>query len=93
MDSILKEADRIVNGPRQDNYGHPSINFKRIASIWSVILGCEVTERQVGWMMVGLKMARDIQVPTVDNLVDTAGYAETIHKLGDNSTRRIVKIK
>jgi hypothetical protein len=79
-----------VRGPRQDNYDHPLDNFTRIAKLWSVILEKEVTPEQVGLCMVAVKISREIHRPHVDNLVDGAGYFETIHLLKKERLRRTV---
>ena len=51
-------------------------NTTRIAKIWSVILGFDVTEEQVALMMVGLKVARLVETPDhQDSILDIAGYA------------------
>ncbi len=74
--SILQEADAIINGPRQDAYGHPGLNFQRIALKWSVTLGIPVTREQVAICMIDLKTSRLINEPTHrDSWLDIAGYA------------------
>ena len=73
-ETILDEARELVNGDRARDYAHPAVNFARIAQVWSVILGVNVTPRQVGLCMVGLKLAREVATPKRDNLVDAAGY-------------------
>lgn len=80
--TILDEAKTIVYGDREQTYGHPNINFERIAALWSVILEKPITLEQVGWCMIATKMARDMQVKKRDNLVDTAGYAAAIERIG-----------
>ena len=82
-ETILQEAQRIVYNDRSESYGHPSINFKRIADLWSVIFEHPVTPEQVAWAMIATKMARDMQVKKRDNLVDTAGYAATLERMGN----------
>ena len=77
-ESILVESERITNGPRRQAYGHPSTNFSRTAAIWSPILGVPVSAEQVGLCMVGVKLAREINGHTRDNLVDMCGYANTL---------------
>ena len=42
-DEILKEAENLINGDRAKDYGDAYINHKRIADIWSVVMGREVT--------------------------------------------------
>lgn len=89
--SILHEAEELINGDRQKDYDHPLDNFTRIAKIWSVILGIEVTPEQVGLCMVGTKLAREAFSPKRDNLVDGAGYFGTVEKVYEERERRVRK--
>lgn len=79
--NVAEEAIGIVHGPRQDNYGHPRDNFRRIAAGFSVVFGVDITERQVALAMMWLKIARDVNKPHRDNLVDVCGYALTAEML------------
>ena len=75
-DSLLQEADRLINGPRQEAYDDPKRNHQRIARLWSVILGMEVTYQQVIQCMIAVKLARLIHSPDhEDSWKDIAGYA------------------
>lgn len=72
---ILNEANRLTHGERDKNYGTPYTNHKRIADIWSVILGQEITPAQVALCMVGVKIARLVETPDhLDSFVDGAAY-------------------
>lgn len=72
---ILAEADRLTHGDRDKNYGSPLVNHQRIAAIWSVILGQEVTPSQVALCMAGVKIARLVETPNhEDSFVDAAAY-------------------
>lgn len=72
---ILSEANRLTHGPRDGVYGSPQLNHERIAAIWSVILGMEVTPAQAALCMAGLKIARLAASPDhVDSYVDGAAY-------------------
>ncbi len=77
-ESILFEAHNLVHGDRGQDYGHPYEDFSRTAKIWSAILGQEVTPAQVGLCMIAVKVSRECHKPKRDNLVDIAGYAETV---------------
>ena len=73
---ILDEANRLTHGDRDKNYGTPYINHKRIADIWTVILGIEVTPSQVALCMAGVKIARLVESPDhLDSFIDLAAYA------------------
>ena len=81
FDSVLKEAAYIVDGDREQTYGHPSLNFERTAVLWSVIFGHPVTLRQVALALVCLKLAREVHQHKRDNLVDAIGYLRCIEKM------------
>ena len=83
MDSKQK-AEELVNGIRQSDYGHPKVNMKRIASIWSGVLDMEVTPEQVALCMAGLKLARLVHSPNhEDTQVDLMGYIAVLQRLLD----------
>lgn len=81
--TILDIAKDLTSGDRQRDYGHPRDNFQLIATLWSTMLGVEVTPRMVGRLMIVMKMARDVHTPKADNLVDSAGYARTMELLDE----------
>jgi len=87
--NILQEADCLVNGDRQQAYGHPLDDFLRTAKIWSAILGIAVTPEQVGLCMAGLKISRECNKHHRDNLVDGAGYLATVEKVIDEKRNRL----
>lgn len=78
---ILEEAAELLVGQRQEDYGTPEENFKRIAAYWSIRLSdylkinVELEERIVAEMMALLKIARTANSPTRDTYLDLAGYA------------------
>lgn len=80
--SILAEADAVAGRDRSRDYGHPYDNHQRIAAIWNVQLGpklsAPIEPREVALMMIGLKLAREINTPKRDNLVDMAGYVKCV---------------
>ena len=73
-EEILNEAIRLTSTDRQKNYGKPLINHQRIATIWSVILGAEITPSQVALCMAGLKLARLAYKYDDDSFIDAAAY-------------------
>jgi hypothetical protein len=67
-------------------YGHPRPNHERIARLWSVILGVEVTPEQVALCMVQVKVSRLVQTPDhADSIDDIAGYAEVLRQIVDDA--------
>lgn len=87
---MLEEAADIISGQRDTQYGGPEDNFGRIAKIWSVILGIEVTTEDVAMMMVGLKVARYANKSGFqgDTWVDIAGYAACGYEVGIRDTQK-----
>ena len=72
---FLKEVEYIICKDRNEQYGEPEDNFKRIAVYWSNYLDREITSADVAIMMVLFKAAR---IATgkhkEDNWVDLVGY-------------------
>jgi len=79
--TILDEAKDAVYGDRQVDYGSVTKNFETIAELWTTIIGFSVSPEQVGLCMVALKIARQMNKPKRDNLVDGAGYFATLEKM------------
>lgn len=88
METILEEADRLVDGDRQSDYGHPLDDFSKTAKLWSVILGTDVTPEQVALCMVQVKVSRELNKPKRDNRVDAAGYLKTLDMVIVERSRR-----
>lgn len=74
--NVFEEAERVVYGRGEAEYGHPKDNYRRIADLWSPILGRSVTPGEVVLCMAQVKVARLIATPMHrDSVVDLAGYA------------------
>lgn len=78
-ESPLFRASDLVHGERGADYGHPYEDFSRTALMWSAILGINVVPADVAMCMIAVKLSREVNRPKYDNLVDIAGYAETLH--------------
>jgi hypothetical protein len=76
--TLLDEAYLLVTNDRNHTYDHPAVNFRRIADLWSVVLGVKVDPDQVGMCMVMVKLAREIHEHKRDNIVDAIGYLLTM---------------
>ena len=73
---FFKEVEQTLEGDRQVDYGDASKNFARIARMWEVIFGHQVTLEQVHLAMIAVKMSRLVNSPGhQDSWIDIAGYA------------------
>lgn len=83
------EAIDYVRGARQKNYGHPLINFYRIANLWNIMLRGRlkedewITPADVALLFVQVKTAREIEAHKPDNPVDMFGYLLTYNAIDD----------
>jgi hypothetical protein len=83
-DEILQEAERMINGPRAKDYGDAYLNHERIAKMWRVLLGQEVTVEQVYMCMIAVKLSRLIETPThEDSAIDICGYGALLGEACD----------
>jgi len=82
-EDILDEALRITSTDRRKEYGHPAVNMKAIASLWSTYLGVTILPEQVPVMMILLKVTRQMNGHKRDTLVDIAGYARVLQLVMD----------
>lgn len=74
---ILRTAERIVNGDRQQDYNSPENSFTVIANLWNAYWNTSaIKAKDVAAMMALLKIARiSTGHAKEDNWVDLAGYA------------------
>jgi hypothetical protein len=69
----LNEA-RVIIQDRGMDYGHPTDNMSRTASLWSAYLEVPVRPDQVAMCMALVKVARSMETGKVDNFIDGAAY-------------------
>jgi hypothetical protein len=81
--TVLQEAESLIYGDREKDYGKTSDNFADIAKGWEVIAKTTITPEQVGLMMAWLKICRANKdnCEKRDSLVDLCGYAGCIEKI------------
>jgi hypothetical protein len=81
----LRKAAALISGDRDAQYGGPVENFDRIARIWSVIFGIEVSAEDVAMAMVAVKIGRYASKSGFqpDTWVDIAGYAGCGYEVGE----------
>ena len=81
--TVLQEAESLIYGDREQDYGKTSDNFADIAKGWEVIFKTKITPEQVGLAMIWLKVCRGNKdnCEKRDSIVDIAGYAGCIEKI------------
>lgn len=73
---ILAEAERLICGERNAQYGDPLQDFRRTAAIWSALFGRHFYPHEVAMAMAALKLSRLCWSPGKwDSWVDAAGYS------------------
>jgi hypothetical protein len=72
--AILSEAADTI-GERGLEYGHPAINIKRIAELWTSYFGREIDPLDVCICMALVKISRLVETPKRDSFVDLVSYA------------------
>ena len=76
--NVAREAEGLVEGHRQADYGHPSVDLGRTAKLWSALIDYPFTASDVAQMMRMVKESRLRNSPRHrDSLVDICGYALT----------------
>ena len=87
---LLREAATLITGDREQDYGAPQVNFRRIATLWNVQLahllrdGARFEPRDVALAMTQVKMARIVQTPTEDSFKDAAGYIALAYEVSQD---------
>ena len=75
-EQILNKAKVLISGERAIDYGDAYVNHKRIAELWTTILGKNITVEQVYACMIAVKLSRIIETPDhEDSWIDKCGYA------------------
>lgn len=86
-ESILEEAQRIVNGPRRHAYGHPHDDFTRTGRMWGAILEIpDIPAHTCCLMMTALKVSREVNLPNRENRTDGCGYLECADQCMEQET-------
>lgn len=81
-ESILEEAQRLIHGERNKNYGHPRDNFREILALWNGYLGLQLNALDVANLMILMKVARAKDAGWHrDSYTDIAGYAGCAERL------------
>jgi len=79
--SWLDIAAEITSGDRRRDYGAPLVNFLRIAILWSAYMEEYISPINVAYMMVLMKVAREMNTSKEDNPIDILGYVACIQTM------------
>ena len=82
-ESILLEAETIVNGERQSKYGPPAEHWGRVCAVYNALTDHGMDEEEAMLFMLCLKLVREGFNPQRDNLVDICGYAEIKSRISE----------
>jgi hypothetical protein len=83
--SILDEAQEILEGDRESDYGDPVANFNRISGIASSILDYTITPEECVVVMMAVKLSREQYKHKRDNLVDLVAYTEIYNRVKEQN--------
>tara|TARA_R100000322_G_C5280715_1_gene149679 strand:- start:110 stop:376 length:267 start_codon:yes stop_codon:yes gene_type:complete len=83
---ILKEAEKLVGGDRQEDYGDKLKNHENIAKLWSAYLDVKITPHDVAICMGLVKIARLKHAHKKDSYVDLAAYAAIAGEIDERTT-------
>jgi len=99
--SASTEAAQLVNGQRQEDYGHPFEDFNRIAGMLSA-LGFRfhgsnksvrnIDARDFPIIMNCVKLSREVHRHKVDNLIDIHGYINCLEMVLDQPIQELPEI-
>ncbi len=80
---ILEEANKLIGGNRNDDYGDKLTNHKNIAALWSIFLRKKITAHDVAMCMALVKVARLMHAHKKDSYIDLAAYAAIAGELNE----------
>ena len=83
--SILEEAQEILEGERDSDYGDPVANFNRISRIASSILDYTISPEDCVVVMMAVKLSREQYKHKRDNLVDLVAYTEILNRVREQN--------
>ncbi len=75
------EAENIVNGDRNEQYGDPNIAFDEYSDILNTVFGIKLTSVEICKVQMAIKLGRLKYKYKRDSVVDLCGYAEILDRL------------
>ena len=79
--SLLMQAERVVNGDRNEQYSDPNIAFQEYADILSTTFDIHLTPEQICKVQMAVKLGRLKYKFKEDSLLDLMGYSEILNRL------------
>ena len=80
---ILEEANKLIGGDRNNDYGDKLTNHKNIAALWSIFLRKKITAHDVAMCMALVKVASLMHAHKKDSYIDLAAYAAIAGELNE----------
>jgi hypothetical protein len=84
-DSILLEADSIVNGARATDYGDCIESFTKVSTMASIMANRALSPMECVLVLKAVKLVREAYKHKRDNLVDECGYTEIESRIQDHA--------
>ena len=93
-EEILKKANDLITGDRNETHGDAFQNHAEIAEFWNIFLDkklqpmASITAEDVALMMVLMKISRNNQGKknNLDNFIDMCGYAAIAGEINDTGS-------
>lgn len=74
MNTILEQANALIEGDRQDDYGDVKEDWARTCVCYEMLTGKEMSIQDAMTFMVCVKLSRERNKHKADNIVDAIGY-------------------
>tara|TARA_R100001244_G_C5165055_1_gene131351 strand:+ start:1369 stop:1680 length:312 start_codon:yes stop_codon:yes gene_type:complete len=87
-EDLLKEAIKVVTGPREKDYGNKYTNHVNIAELWSSYLNYKISPHDVAICMALVKIARLKNRRTKDCYIDIAGYTAIAAEIEEKEKKK-----
>lgn len=87
--NVLKEADKLVNGIRDEQYGLPHLNWGDTAEMMTAYLHAtgklprdqSLDAHDGAMLMICVKTSREGNKRSRENILDLAGYAAVVERI------------
>ena len=84
---LLKEAQKLVEKDRHEDYGDKLLNHQNIAKLWSAFLDVNISAHDVAICMGLVKIARLKHAHKKDSYLDLAAYAAIAGEIEERTDR------